>query len=316
MKKFIKKVGLFVLFGVLMSYPLDLLISSYLKIDRTYVEEEYITWNYIFDSVITEDIYIYGSSKAKVQVDPIFLEQKLGVTAYNFGIDGHTFQLQYMRHRMLFKQKHRPRYILYSLGPLTMCKRGNLYNKEQFLPYMLYNKEMYDYTSGFEGFDIYDYYIPLVRYGSNFYAFRRVFGNMFFYDESAGNTIKGYRSVHEGFTDIAQENNIHKATVDSGLISQFDHFLTECSDAGVKVVFLYAPESLKGQHYIENRDEVLSLYRWFSSKYKIPFLNYSNHPICSDYQYFYDPFHLNASGVDAYMDDLVRDLNKVMKAGK
>lgn len=317
MKKFIKKVGLFVLLGVLLSYPLDLLISYYLRMDKTYAEDEYNTWNYIFDSVLTEDIYIYGSSKAKVQVDPIFLEQKLGLSAYNFGIDGHTFQLQYMRHRMLLEQKHRPQYILYSLGPLTMCKRDDLYNKEQFLPYMLFNNELYNYTASFDGYDVYDYYIPLVRYHSNFYAFRRVFANTFNGGEkNAARTIKGYRDVKEEWKDVIKDDDQYKATLDSSLINQFDNFLAECSDENVHVIFLYAPEHIRAQQYVQNRAEILSLYQSFSSKYDIPFLDYSNHPICKSKNYFYDPFHLNATGVDAYMDDLVRDLNKVMKAGK
>lgn len=65
MKRVIKKIFLFYLPIILLSYPLDKSISNYLK-QSNKCYGEYEVWNDIYSGKINADIAIYGSSRAWV----------------------------------------------------------------------------------------------------------------------------------------------------------------------------------------------------------------------------------------------------------
>jgi hypothetical protein len=104
MKQFLKNSSLFILPIFLLAYPLDLVISHSLK-KSNYAMGEYNTWNDIYEGKINSEIVIYGGSNAWVHIDPELLENNFGVSAYNLGIDGHAFWLQYFRHKSFLKFK-------------------------------------------------------------------------------------------------------------------------------------------------------------------------------------------------------------------
>jgi len=146
------------------AYFIDVFISRNLKKSNSFAEGEYPVWNDVIDGKVNSDLVIYGSSRAWVHIDPAMISDSFKISAYNLGIDGHSFTLQYLRHSMLLQHNKKPKIILYSLDLFTFRKRDDLYNLEQFLPYMLYNKQIRDATIGFKGFNLWDYEIPLVRY--------------------------------------------------------------------------------------------------------------------------------------------------------
>ena len=121
MKKYILNILIFASPIVFIMFLADYLISNNLKTNHEYPGEIEV-WNDIYQGNINSDIAIYGSSRAWVHINPKILKDSLNLKAYNFGIDGHNFWLQYLRHLEYLKYNKPPKIILLSVDYLVWKK--------------------------------------------------------------------------------------------------------------------------------------------------------------------------------------------------
>ncbi len=310
MKKFLYKFLLFISPIFLLGYFLDVVLSTQLKKSNLYAEEEYPTWNAVFDGKVDSDILIFGSSRAWKHIDPTMMGQKLHNSTFNLGIDGHNFWLQYFRYQQLLKKNKRPKYIILSLDYFTLKKNKELYNLEQFLPYMLWNDEMKDATMSYHGFSFMDFKIPLLRYYGKFDAIKAVFS----LPKNPITRVRGYEGRDEVWNsdfDIAKSKmkNLYVG-LDSATIVLFDKFLKESKKENIHLIFVYTPEYIEGQQFVKNRKQIMNLFKNFSSKYSIPFYDYSGDPICYQRKYFYNATHLNKTGSEVFTQKFSDTLQK------
>jgi hypothetical protein len=309
MKKFVKQVVLFLLPIILISYFLDSYISTNLKRSNSFAEKEYSTWNAIIDGKINSDILIYGSSRAWKHIDATMISNKVGVSTYNLGIDGHNFWLQYLRHSMLLENNTKPKLIILSLDVFTLQKVDDLYNSDQFLPYMLWNEKIKNATISYNGFKSVDYLIPLIRYFGRGNAVQTAFKT-----SSKVERIKGYQGQDQQWNDDFEKakkamKNYEKE-LDYTSIVLFEKFLRDCKSKNIKLLFVYSPEYIDGQKFVKNRDKIMSLYAKFSKNYNIPFYNYSNDAISYQKKYFYNASHLNKTGAELFTKKIIDSLQK------
>ncbi|MBK8659798.1 MAG: hypothetical protein IPN22_13230 [Bacteroidetes bacterium] len=151
MKKFLLRLLLFFTILFAGSYALDYAMSNTLKKSNSYAMGEYSTWNDLLNGRLNAEIIINGSSRAWVQFDPTMLQDSLGHSCYNIGIDGHAFHLQYLRHLLMLKNNPAPKVIIHSVDVWSLLKRPELYNQEQFLPYMLWNPTIAKFITNIRG---------------------------------------------------------------------------------------------------------------------------------------------------------------------
>jgi hypothetical protein len=305
---------------IILAYPLDLVISSNLKKSNWFASGEYLSWNDIYNGEINSEIVIYGSSKAWTGINPRTISEGLNMTCYNLGIDGHNFWLEYLRHLELLEHNPKPEVIIVSVDALNLHIRDDLYNYEQFLPYMLNNDNITYYTSIYEGFLPVEYKIPLIRYLGEGRAATNALINLIAIDSSEPVRYKGFRANdyewNEDF-DIAKEQmDSYYVELDSASISLFDKFLCECESVDIDVVFVYIPDYYEGQEFISNRHEIVRLYQIFADKYNIPFLDYSSDPMCMQKKYFYNASHLNLDGTIVFNRKFVADLKELEEIKK
>lgn len=306
MKKFVKVLLYFVVPLVITPIMLDKVITSALKKSR---DGDFSVWNDLFDGRINSDIVIYGSSRASVNINPKIIEETLNRSAYNLGIDGHNFLMQYCRHKILLKYNRKPRIIILSLDNYTLDKRIDLYNPQQFLPYM--NDPIIKSTiDKYIGYNYLDYYFPLIRYfgakEANFVAFKILFlpflNNETRYKGYQGQYIKWRKDLERANKSI---NKKFIQNLDNSTIELFERFLQETTGMGIKIIFVYTPEYIEGQAFVSNRSDYFSLYRKFSRKYGIPFYDFSGDLISYDKKYFYNSQHLNAAGAELFTKELI-----------
>lgn len=313
MKLFLKGVLFFLLPALLLVYPLDIFLSKQLQKSRFHASGEYSTWNDLYNGAINVEVAIYGSSRAWVQIDPMILERQLNKSAYNFGIDGHNFWLQYLRHKSFLKHNPKPQTIIISVDIFTLQKRPNLFNANQFLPYMLHNEEIEYYTSSYEGFSSHDYNIPLIRYLGKFDAIRDALKAFIHRPSPRSGRQKGYKPVkkewNKDFERAKRQMAYYEVHQDSTSIKLFEEFLVECAADNIEVVMVYAPEYIEGQEFVKGREEVIRLYESFSEKYAVKFLNYSDDELCFDKKYFFNATHLNKRGAELFTQKLADDIN-------
>jgi hypothetical protein len=311
MKSFIIKLLIFCLPVLIILLPLDVFLSENLKKSETFVLGEFQVWNDIYNRKINADVVIYGASRA-LYINPGIIEDSLNRSCYNLGINGLGFWHIYLRHRELLRYNRMPKYIIISIDDFSLVKDVNLFQKDQFLPYMLGNNNFRKYLKDVNSFSFFDYYIPLIRYYGRRNAIQKAIECSFAKENSIPLRKKGYMAW-----DLNWNNDFGKAQTelgyievknDSTSISLFNDFLNECSLNKIKVIFINTPEYIDGQLFIKNRDEVINIYKNFSNKYDIVFFDYSNDEMCYHREYFFNAQHLNKTGAELFNRKLVRDL--------
>ena len=320
MKKFISKILFFLIPTLIISYSLDYVFSYYLSQSNSY-KGEYEVWNDIYSSNANCDIAIYGSSRAWVHIDPEILSNSLGLQVYNFGIDGHNFWLQYLRHIEFIKYNQKPATIILSVDIFSLQKRKDLYLLDQFLPYMLMNSSIKDYTSSYLGYNISDYYIPLIRYFGKYNSLSLIRKSIIEERSPEKYRKNGFLGMDREWSndlEIAKETKeVYEIETDSASIVLFEKFIKECQANNIELILVYTPEFIDGQTFVLNRSDVINIYKNFATKYSLKFYDYSNDSICLDKSYFYNASHLNKKGAEKFSKDFANKLkarthNKVL----
>jgi hypothetical protein len=316
MRKFIVKLLIFLVPIGLLAIAADFFISTSLRNSKTYAEGEYAIWNDIYDGQLSADIFIYGSSRAVVHISPAILSDRLGKSVYNLGVDGFNFWTQYFRHQEASNYTKKPQTIVHSLDLSTLSDKGPVFYKSQFLPYMFQSESIESFAKLYPDFSYFDFRLPLVRYYGNstavFHALK-----LFFIDQPEELArSKGYRGQDKKWTDdLANAKKImatFEAHIDSSCVALFEEYLVECVSKNINVVLVYTPEYIEGQHFVKNREEVLKIYKNLSTRYGVPFLDYSTDSISFDKTLFYNSGHLNKNGSERFTQVLANDLERIL----
>jgi hypothetical protein len=318
MKKFILHVFYFLIpilvIIILFSNAIDSFISLNLKKSNIYAQKEFPTWNSIIDGKVNSDIIINGSSRAWVHINPTLISDCLSVSAYNLGIDGHNIFMQDLRTSLLLKNNTKPHLIIHSLDVFTLQKQKELYNSDQILPYMTSNNEIKKATLNYEGYKPIDYEIPLIRYYGKYHAIKTAISMHLTPHSNPIGRIKGYegQDLHWN-TDFDKAKKImksYKAIIDKSLIQLFEKYIQNCKTNKIKLIFVYTPEYIEGQNFIENRQQIIRVYKQLSEKYSIPFYDFSQDKISFNINFFYNATHLNKTGSEKLTNQLIDTLNK------
>lgn len=314
MKQFLRRITFFLLPLVILAWPIDLIVSSCLKHTPDFSGELEV-WKDIYNPDKNHELVVYGSSRAWVQIDPEILTDSLGMSAYNYGVDGHNFRIQYLRHAELVRNGKKPHTIILSADMFTLQRRSDLYCQEQFLPYMLWNENSRVHTELYEGFRPFDYYVPLVRYFGREKALKAAVKCMTGLGCSIPYRKLGYRAHDQDWnSDLDEARSImsdYKVVIDEETVKLLNRFLEECRRSDIKVIMVYAPEHIEGQEFVSNRDEVMELFTQIAAQNKLPFLDYSDDEICRSKEYFYNANHLNLKGAELFTRKLAYDIKSL-----
>jgi hypothetical protein len=314
MKKFAVNLMYFLLPIGLSAYFIDSFLSVNLQKSNSFAVKEFPVWNAICEGKVNSDIVIYGSSRAWVHINPTMISDSLHVSAYNLGIDGHGFWLQNLRHVLLLKNNAKPKLIIHSIDAGTLSGVSDLYNSDQFLPYMLWNREMKNATIVYNGYELADYEIPLVRYYGK-YAAIKMASKMFVHsqDHFVGR-VKGYEGQdipwNSDFDKVKLKMKSYTEQLDSASVKLFEKYLLQCKADNIQIIFVYTPEYIEGQRFTENREEIMKFYNQLSEKYSIPFYDFSNDEISYNKEYFYNTSHLNKTGSELLTKKIIAILRK------
>ena len=311
MKKFLLKAALF--FGVLTVVMIvaDLWISKTLAKSESYAMGDAKVWQDILEGEVNDDLLIYGSSRAWRHFDPEFIEAQTGLSAYNYGVDGHSFDIQYLRHELHLKHNKAPKAIIYSVDYNTLNMPSGLYNHEQFLPFFYLDVLFNQYTKKYVNFSFTDYNVPLLRYSGEKKAISYFVKELIGWPQKKMR-IKGFGTHHGDWNSDYEKARSKKGGVYKDInnenVRRFDSFLMEARSKDISVILMYTPEHVLGQELIANREEIVKIFDSLSTKNKIPFFDYSKDAMNSNKAYFYNSLHLNAKGVNVFNTLFIEDL--------
>ncbi len=318
MREFFNKILLLLLVLLIGSILLDYFISINLTKCRSveYAQGEGGVWDDIYKSKINVDIAIYGSSLAWVQLDPAIIKDTLNLNAYNFGIDGHNIVMQYLRHKEYLKFNPKPKYIIYLADLSNFNRPTELYNMEQFMPYV-FNSDIKAVISTYKGYDWFDLHLPLVRYYGHRKVINSAFKNALHIESKYGSRNFGYLGQEANWDesylrDANKKMKCWDVKVNGKVLNLFEEFIKNCLSQNIKLIFVCPPEHILGQKFICKRNYLLEQYNYFSEKYKIPFVNFSSDSICNNKFYFYNARHLNKIGAEIFTRKLVSIIKNKM----
>ena len=313
MKKILKKIIIFAIPVLLVLYLSDYFISNGLR-HSSYTVGEIEVWNDIYEGNIDVQCAICGSSRAWMHISPEIFEEETGNSAYNFGINGHSFKIQYLRYKEYLKYNPAPEIILYSLDEYTLQQGIGLGNKDQFLPFMLYNKDMLKATQTYRGFNTWDFIVPFIRYSGNTTAIEK--GVKYHFNKPEERyRHRGYVGVDSewngDFEEVKRLIGGYRVIIDTPSVTMFENFIKECKKEKVRLIFVYTPEYIEGQEFVENRDSIMVMYRKWSEEYNIPYLDYSHDSLSYNKKYFYNAMHLNKKGSELFTERLGKELMRL-----
>ncbi len=312
MNKFLKNIGLFGMIIIFISLGLDFFLTSHLKERNS--EGEIIVWKDLYGGNLTDfNNFIYGSSRAWVHIDPFILEKKLGVPYYNLGANGQNFTVQKFRHDEL-EQRTEIKSIIYSVDIFTLSSSDYIYDYYQFLPFMLWKDNgIRDFLYPYGYYNQLDFYLPLARY----YGHRKLMSKIFFKEDlNFPARIRGYKGREKLWNNDLQKALKNEETIniiiDDNLLKEFEIFIGECQKNNIDLVLVYSPEYIEGQNFVENRNEILEIYKNLSSKHSYPFFDFSTDSLNYSKEYFYNAGHLNKTGAEMFTNQLADSL-KVLR---
>jgi hypothetical protein len=309
MKLFLIKTALFAGLLIAAGFAMDFMITAGLKKSGY---GEYQTWNDIFSSKINADVIITGSSRAWVHISPEILDSVLHVNSYNLGFNGQPFSTQYVRYKVFEKYNKKPRLIIQGGDNTTLYRQKEAYEREYFLPYAhedLIKPEL----KNMRGFTECDLFFPSVRYHTECDIIRLgvvEFLNIYHFP---GERYKGYWGDDQRKWDGTRFEKILLgdslvAHAEPEIVQLCDSFLNDCKEQGIQVILVFTPQYFKATEFTKNKEDVLDIYRSFSKKYDIPFLDYSKDSLCYDTTYFYNAMHLNKKGAELFSLKLANDI--------
>jgi hypothetical protein len=310
MKKFILNMVIFTIILVTGAFAVDVVLENGLRKARV---GEFATWNDIFDSKISSDVIISGNSRAVDDISPEILDSILHVSSYNLGLGAYSFSMQYVRFQLFEKYNQKPKLIIQNVDFGTLVQ-GKLFDKAQFIPYLyddLLRNELIK-----RGANEMELNIPAWQYVSQYRTILRgLNGHInFIPDELSGARHKGYIG-RERIWDGTELNNVLSkdsivAEREPEIVELFDTFLNYCKKNDILIILVFTPQYIKMTDFTKDRETEMQVYRNFSEKYDIPFLDYTNDPICYDTTYFYNAMHLNKKGSELFTLKLANDIQE------
>lgn len=311
MKKFLLKISLFLLPVVLFAYAFDFFITTNLKKTHVFADGEIRVWEDIYNQKVDSEMLIYGSSRAFMHVNPAQIQDSLKIQAYNFGMNGHNFETQYVRHLEYLQHNPIPKMIVVCVDVFSFQKLQKLYNYDQFLPY-LDKENIQKLTAKNPRFSWADYYVPLVKYYGKKKVIKKAVSKFIETPLHKPYRIRGYRPMDiEWPKNISKENKqntLNTIEIDKTTQQLFEQFLKDCQEKNIRVVLAYTPVLIEGQQYVKAHKEIASYCEKIGTDLGIPFFNYLEHSICTSKVNFFDDIHLNKKGATLFTSIFIQDL--------
>ena len=297
MKKYLVKIGLFfliiivldIVWGIVFQYMNDHSKGGGIK-SRYYVCKE-----------ASEEVLIFGSSRAKHHYVPDIIEERLGMTCYNAGEDGNGIIYSYGALLMILS-RYTPKYIIYDVFPAyDINSDDNIKHLDFLKPYY---KE--------PGIDSIFWRVnprTSLMMNSSLYRFNtscvKIFGS---YLHPIENYPKGYKPLFKEKTEEGSHGiePVGQAETDTLKLYYFERFIQLAQNYGVKVICCVSPVYY-GYSKDYNYEPIMGLLQ----KYNVPFFDFSQDlQISNEHSYFEDDVHLNDKGAHLFTNKVIDCLNQ------
>ena len=290
MKKFLLKIALFFIIVACIDYLLgfgfDYMLSKSTQTD-------FGRDNHICNKG-TEDLLVFGSSRAVHHYNTDMMTDSLGISCYNCGEDGQGIILNYGR-LLMYEQRHKPKIIIYDIEPsFDILPQDN----HQFIKWLKPHcgrSGIMDIIASVDKTEKYKLMSQLYRYNTEFYTLLVAMKHI---NEPDNGT--GYVPLIGSLNEVKKlaDHTLPSMQIDSLKLHYLEEMIDTFSDT--KICFVVSP-SWNGKD-VKAFEPIKAL----CNKYHLRFIDYSNNPkyIHQD-RYYTDIYHLNSKGADEFTKDII-----------
>lgn len=238
----------------------------------------------------TDQVLIFGSSRAYHHYMPSIIEEKLKMSCYNVGFPGQLLIFNYATLKAILK-RYNPKMIVLDLMPGELrIERASYDRLSYLLPYYKEHPEIHPIIK-LRG--------PYEKYKliSSIYPFNSLFlmiagGNLEYFKKSKKDE-KGFVALTNKLNSSIEINESSPYDLDSTKINILKSFIKICIKSKVNLVISCSPSFIN----FKKQDFSIQIAKDMSKLYGIPFFDYSNDTtFLNDCSLFDDPGHLNKSG--------------------
>ena len=297
MKKFLVYTVVFFAIVALVDFAFGLgarYLNSHAKGGDTY-NHYYITHE------MSDSVLVFGSSRAIHHFNPRILEDSLGATVYNCGLDGNGILYHYGR-LLAILRRHTPKMIIYDVIPSFDME------DDDFAKYLKWQKRWYDIPGVPEIFQDVN---PLEKYKmlSSLYRYNRTFIPMLSDNIKPNHELdyKGYKPIYETMSVDLDRQDHHTPVEWSELKKRyFQKFVDTCRQRRVKIVFSFSP------WYKAADSGIYDEFRTFAGDNGLEIIDmYTDPELTGDPSLFADISHLNSAGADKFSAKFAGELKRL-----
>jgi hypothetical protein len=257
----------------------------------------------------TEDVLIFGSSRANHHYHPEVFEKKLGKSYYNAGRDGHYNFYHYAVLQGVLK-RYTPEIVILDFISGELKKDQESYDRlSSLLPYYKSHPEIRPVAELKGPFEKYKLCSSIYPYSSLIFTIAA--GNMEFNKDRSGD-IKGYVPLtNEWDQPIVTYNNPPEVNLDSVKVKIFESFIKDCIQSKTKLYIVCSPYFHKSEYY----DPSVIKANEIAGKYNIDFFDFSRDTVFTNNGgLFSDVDHLNDKGARIFSEKLIDTITATGKS--
>jgi hypothetical protein len=252
----------------------------------------------------TDDIIVFGSSRAKHHYNAKMMEDSLLLKAYNFGYGG---QNNYF-HEILLRNillRHKPKIILLDLMYIDFEVTESSWDKDKLdvlIPFCQFPL-IGDEISTLDAYHKLKSLSCIYPFNSQIYTIVK-------------NNYFPYSNHFNGFIPLNDKKWSKELTIESTSIQGFkyDHqkieiiegFIKLCKENNIKLLLFISPLYKKYENGLPFKD----LLMYLQEKHKINVFDFRNNSEFLNSNYFSDPMHLNSDGAEIYTKNVINILKK------
>jgi hypothetical protein len=306
----------FVLVGIALAYVINAILLRGLR-ERTV--GLYAPWNAMVEGRLATDLIVVGSSRAMVDVDCEPLAARLGVSCFNVGLDGSNVNLQRPLFDTYVAHNVPPKILLLTVDVFEFKVDHEPYKPAQYLPY-LDEPPLYDNLVSLDPEWRTIRYLPL--YGFAIFGLDTMADSvegLFHRDRGKPDwRVRGWAARDwpwDGdFEKFAQAHpNGKDWPIEQGSVDALESILTTAERLHTRIVLAYLPEYVEVRRLWSNQETVFARFHEIAQRHRIPFLDFSDDPVCASRSYFYNAEHLNQRGAELFSARLAERMSEALR---
>lgn len=270
--------------------------------------------NRVVAGAVNARILITGSSRAALHYDPRLLQASTGFTTFNLGRNGSQTDMQLALLRTYLRHNRPPELLIHNLDLFSFVTSHEIYDPAQYLPYL----------------DEPDLYAPIKRVYPQAWKWKRIPLYGYVVDDLRFTWVKGAAALvgrqprettYEGFTPrdtswtgefdafVRAHPKGKTFDVEPQGVADLTALLALARAHKIPVLLVYSPEYAGIQPLERNRTEIFAQFRSLAAAYGAELWDYSDSPLSSDRENFFNSQHLNATGAMRFSSDLAQRLS-------